>query len=382
MAQEDDSASADIESAALWDAFQRQAHAITLRLDEPRDRVRGNRALAWLRRVRVWLRWPWGRGKRQARPDERRQVEPHSGIGSPRDPELREALARLLAALEQAKRLIYVCDRGGVNRRDVLERMKRDSTALDLDHLGRDAANELADAFDRALIDIGDRVYLLEELQREWFFHRDPSAEIWTGLYGEKQPKLLCQIREDCQAEAANEEDIQQARDWLRALRWTRTARDRQRWTRQQLKRRVLWLSAVVVSVTVAAAFVAAGLLGGEWKALGVSVSAGALGAGVSGTYRLRDEVQQGRAVREFRATMFAQLAVGAAAGLVVGLVIESGLIRLGQGQLWTTQAVAAFVAGFSEAYFRGIVGRVGSSGNDRAERRETSRSVDGPRSR
>jgi hypothetical protein len=166
------------------------------------------------------------------------------------------------------------------------------------------------------------------------------------------------------------EKDILQARRWLLALRWTRTARDRQRLTREQLKRRVLWLSGVAVFGLVALAALAAGLLGGDWKGLGLAVAAGALGAGVNGTYRLRDDVQRGRAVREFRATMFAQLALGAAAGLFVASVIESGLVRLGAGRVWSQQGVAAFVAGFSEAYFRGIVGQFRGSEDDRPERR------------
>jgi hypothetical protein len=66
------------------------------------------------------------------------------------------------------------------------------STVLDLEKLGRDAANELADALDRSLIDIGDDIYLFEELERERFFHdRDAAAEIWTTLYREEQPELV-----------------------------------------------------------------------------------------------------------------------------------------------------------------------------------------------
>jgi hypothetical protein len=169
-------------------------------------------------------------------------------------------------------------DADAVRRRRVLKRMADDLTALDLQNLGRDAASELADGFDRGLLDIGDDRYLYEELQRERFFHiRDTAAEIWTGLYRDEQPELVRRMRKGTQP---SETEILQARNWLLGLRWTRTARDRQRLTREQLKRRVLWLSGVAVFGLVAAAAVAAGLHGSDWRGLGLAVSAGALGAG------------------------------------------------------------------------------------------------------
>ena len=59
---------------------------------------------------------------------------------------------------------------------------------------------------------------------------------------------------------------------------------------------------------------------------------------------------------------MFAQLAMGAAAGLFLGMLIETGVLGLGKGPTWAMQGIAGFVAGFSEAYFVGVLGRVGNS--------------------
>jgi hypothetical protein len=81
--------------------------------------------------------------------------------------------------------------------------------------------------------------------------------------------------------------------------------------------------------------------------------------------YKLRDEIQRGLAVREFRATIFALLAVGGAAGLFVDLLLESRLLSLAgtRGTTdWAVRGAAAFAAGFSEALFLGVVRRVGGS--------------------
>ena len=207
------------ENRKLREEFQGLARAIAEMLDQPRDNARRRR----------WVRWPQWR-----RPGRERRVEVHDGaqVGSgelrteptrrpdsPSDPELREALARVLAGVEQAKRLSILDDPRDEDRRGMLDRLADDLTVLDLENLGRDAANEVADALDRVLIDIGDDVYLFEELQRERFFHdRDTAAEIWTTLYREEQPELVRLMREGSTPE---EKDILQARHWLLGLRWT-----------------------------------------------------------------------------------------------------------------------------------------------------------------
>jgi hypothetical protein len=52
---------------------------------------------------------------------------------------------------------------------------------------------------------------------------------------------------------------------------------------------------------------------------------------------------------------------VGATSGLVVLLVVESGIIEIGGGQSHQApgRALLAFVAGFSEPFFLGLVNRV-----------------------
>jgi hypothetical protein len=52
---------------------------------------------------------------------------------------------------------------------------------------------------------------------------------------------------------------------------------------------------------------------------------------------------------------------VGAVAGLVILLVLESGAVALGNGtsSSWASQALFAFAAGFSEPFFLGVVEKV-----------------------
>jgi hypothetical protein len=97
------------------------------------------------------------------------------------------------------------------------------------------------------------------------------------------------------------------------------------------------------------------------WKAVAVAGTAGALGATLSGTMRIRDDLRELDDLRSFWPAMRVQPLVGATAGLVVLFVLESGALDLGGGQKgdWAARALFAFAAGFSEPFFLGVVQRV-----------------------
>ena len=103
---------------------------------------------------------------------------------------------------------------------------------------------------------------------------------------------------------------------------------------------------------------------------------AGALGGTLANLYKLRDEIGRGTELRAFKPILIAQPAVGAAAGLIVLLIVASGLLGTTTAQSdgrWHSLTLLAFAAGFSEAFFLGLVRRVaGAAEGDRAKKDDT----------
>lgn len=94
---------------------------------------------------------------------------------------------------------------------------------------------------------------------------------------------------------------------------------------------------------------------------------AGALGGAVSGTFKLRDHIAHIGELRAFQPALVVQPLIGAAAGLFVLAVLESRVIDIDWGgQDWAEAAVFAFVAGFSEPFFLGVVSRVAAITDDK----------------
>lgn len=87
-------------------------------------------------------------------------------IGDPNDAELREALARSWLAFAQVQRLTDADETADQDRATPYADGRRPRPAGALRPWSR-AATELVDALDRTLIEIGDSMYLFEQLQRE-----------------------------------------------------------------------------------------------------------------------------------------------------------------------------------------------------------------------
>lgn len=114
---------------------------------------------------------------------------------------------------------------------------------------------------------------------------------------------------------------------------------------------------------------------GGMWESIALVGLAGALGATLAGTFRVRDKLVELDDLRSFWPAMRVQPLVGAVAGLVILLVLESGAVALGNGtsSSWAAQALFAFTAGFSEPFFLGVVEKVAvipDKQNDHARKR------------
>ena len=97
---------------------------------------------------------------------------------------------------------------------------------------------------------------------------------------------------------------------------------------------------------------------------------AGAVGATLSGFYVLR-KLTRLTEFRLFRAGMWLQPVVGALAGTVLLLILTSGLVSLARGSDRVADlAVYGFLAGFSEPFFLGVIGRIAGAGTEPSERR------------
>ena len=80
-------------------------------------------------------------------------------------------------------------------------------------------------------------------------------------------------------------------------------------------------------------------------------------------------EVRELDDLRSFWPAMRVQPLVGATAGLIVLLVIETGTLDVGgESGSWAGRALVAFVAGFSEPFFLGLVQRVAVIPDKRSE--------------
>ena len=133
----------------------------------------------------------------------------------------------------------------------------------------------------------------------------------------------------------------------------------RRQWTRIRLKRRLMWRYAAGMTVAVLAAGAAARWADADLEDIAVAVSAGALGSEMSGLLKLRDEIQKARDIVAFAAIGAAQIAVGGAAGILVLLLVEIGLLGGEGAPQWASIGALAFAAGFSEPFLLGTVGGI-----------------------
>jgi hypothetical protein len=84
---------------------------------------------------------------------------------------------------------------------------------------------------------------------------------------------------------------------------------------------------------------------------------------------KIRDGLRELDDLRSFWPAMRVQPLVGATAGLIVLLVIETGTLDVGgESGSWAGRALVAFAAGFSEPFFLGLVQRVAVIPDKRSE--------------
>ncbi len=263
------------------------------------------------------------------------------------DPHLLELLQKIVAVLDETTMLQRnLTD----DTRPLADALRERLTSTRADHLNRETAAELYDYLERTTVTLAAEPYLRTAVTSELLLLSQDDAPIWQAvLTNERYPPP--------QLVNGKLPDADEARTWLLYVRRVRSEWQRRRWVRLRLKSQLLRRLAIGLTLLVALAGWAVDVAGAKLDEIVLVVATGALGAAVSGVYKLRDQVAAATAIRAFAPTVVAQVAVGAAAGLLVLFVIQTGLISGGDPQ-WAALGLAAFAAGFSEPFLLGIIGR------------------------
>jgi hypothetical protein len=280
----------------------------------------------------------------------------------PRNPELRKNLDRLYTAIADARRL-----RRGRKLDDPTAALLLELLDVDPARFTADSLGQLLESVDQLLIAAGDELLIASVLETEYARDRlegGGTTPTWSTLYA-KEP--LAASKEFAAGAKVTPTSLTEARRKLAALyraRHTLYALGRARSTTRAA--RLVWLAPVVAGLA-AGLVVAVDLVAEEtsWRAGLLVALAGAVGATLSGAYKLRDQLPRLIELRTFWYAFALQLPLGAVAGLFLWIVLKSGLVEVADvGRDWALEAAIAFAAGFSEPLLLKTVERVGALGD------------------
>lgn len=283
----------------------------------------------------------------------------------PRNPEQRKSLERHFTAIGEALRL------EGEQKLDDAKRA-RFAEVLDVAPPNQpDAYGQLLERIDQTLIALGDDRFLCALLEIE--YERDEqegggAITTWSTLY---DAKPIAASDEFFAGTALTSSSETEARNKLAVLYRTRQSLYGLHRARAGTKAmRLLYLGAVLGLLAIGVIVVVSILDDDVGPTDGLLVAfAGALGATMSAAYKLRDQIPRLSALRTFWYAFALQLSLGAAAGLFLWIVLESGFVEFGGGgEDWAVAAAVAFAAGFSEPFLLKTVERILASGGEGAE--------------
>jgi hypothetical protein len=289
------------------------------------------------------------------------------------DPELRKVLAVIQTHLSETRRLLASPRAGATLRnaaavRELTSLLQQDPTGLAID-----SAWELAGALKRLNLRLGDEVFVASRLAYE-------QARTGANWHGWKEHFAADELRALLGAYRSRPTPTEhaQAVDRLPFLYLMREEAGRDRRARAALKYQYLTrlapvLLALLVGLGVAVNYATKGSF---LETILLTACAGALGSTLSGIFRVRDQLVRLDELRGFWPAMRVQPIVGACAGLIVFLVLDSKAFEFGAGAsaTWSGRGVLAFAAGFSEPFFLGIVQRVAVVSDRQAEGAKASR--------
>jgi hypothetical protein len=280
-----------------------------------------------------------------------------------RNPELAKALSLIQGYVGEARNLLDLDDAEAPLRTAEVRERLRDLLTRDVRKLSIDSAWELANQLKRELLLLGDVSYVWTQLEYE--AQRDKKPNKWHG-WSEHLPKKKLNALLVARTKGPIDRTTQiEAVRSLRMLYELRAEAGLERRARAAQKCHYLAMLIpilLVLQVALGAAIYEVGR-SDMWKQIALAGSAGALGAALSGIFRVRDRLVELDDLRSFWPAMRIQPLIGATAGLVTLLVLESGAVKLGAGAAertpWAAVALFTFVAGFSEPFFLGLVRRV-----------------------
>lgn len=298
---------------------------------------------------------------------------------NPLDPERMKAYSRLSSRLTELEVLLpgVTHEQDVAALESVLQRIQR--------NMPRELAWDLAEQLQITLLRISPAARLSSLLEAERTLVRDASARadsslpygssiIWSQKFPSEELERLCaEFKGGSPAKEVREVSVAR----LGMLYEARI--DAWRRERAQASLRTNYLHAVaacLIALLGALAVLVASLVGvgaGQepvWMLLTAALT-GALGAVVTGVFKLRDEMLGLAKLRSFSPVLLALPAVGATAATVLFVVLHSGLITLGGVSAadfhWAHHALIGFFAGFCEALFFGSVRKLTLEAGDPA---------------
>jgi hypothetical protein len=276
-------------------------------------------------------------------------------------PELKKALGYLQGAIAEARRMLALPADSLSLRTPAIEARLRDVLDQPVASLTIDSAWELCGQVKALLPLLANGDYVAAQLDYEAQRAKDKSH--WHGWNQHFSKDELAQMQSNYRKRQPSPTLHGQAVEKLAFLYTQRTEAGRDRRARAGQKCRYLNALAPVLLALQAGLVIAIDYFAADevWKAVAVAGTAGALGAALSGTMRVRDDLRDLDDLRSFWPAIRVQPLVGATAGLVVLLLMESGTLDMGSGNSgpWAGPALLAFAAGFSEPFFLGLVQRV-----------------------
>ncbi len=278
-----------------------------------------------------------------------------------RNPELKKALGYVQGVVAEARRLLSVPSDAVSLRTPQLEARLRDVLDLRVESLTIDATWELYTEVKSLLPWLANTDYIALQLDHE--AQRAKDASRWHGWTQHFSKEELQRLRGNYAKRQPSQVLHGQAAEKLAFLYGQRAEAGRDRRAKAAQKCRYLNALWPILLLLQAGLVVAIEYFDGAdvWKRIAIAGTAGALGATLSGTMRIRDDLRELDDLRSFWPAMRIQPLVGATAGLIVLLVLESGALDLGggRGADWAASALLAFAAGFSEPFFLGVIQRV-----------------------
>ena len=274
---------------------------------------------------------------------------------------MNKALGYVRATVGEIRRLLALpTDEISLCTPEIKARL-RDTLDVPVEALGIDSAWELYTDLKGMLPFLGNADDVASRLDHE--AERDSDESRWHPWTQHFSAAELQRLRKSYHDGTPDRRLQGQAAAKLSFLYARRAEAGRERRAKAQQKRRylnVLFWALLVLQVVLVLAIDAAAGEDEVWRQIFVAGAAGALGATLAGTMKIRDDLRELDDLRSFWPAMRVQPLVGATAGLIVLLVVETGTLDGGgESGSWAGRALVAFAAGFSEPFFLGLVRRV-----------------------